>query len=244
MPSESSTSIIASHRDRTVVVTFWVLGVVAMIELAFAAVALAPRIAAGLKSPTQASSATMDTSNPLSNQLSATASQPASGIQNPITQSSPVQSMMGDATERPIRQLPSDAAAPQGASLQILNARLEGGEDGSKALQIAIKARPRENIDVPQVKVQVFFYDEENGELVPSKAQVTSKWMSTPVDWKGGEPELLEVRYILDSVDPETRFAGYVVALYYKGDRQDCRANPTKLEKLFEPKYFIGLDDQ
>jgi len=238
-----------------VVFAFWVLAAVAVIELAFAAVALAPRIAAGLKSPTQASSAmtipvatqqsaTTDTSNPLLPQQSSTTSPLASGPQNPVNPSSPVQNMLGDTTERPFRQPPSDAAAPQGASLQILNARLEGGEDGSKALQIAIKARPRENIDVPQVKVQVFFYDEENGELVQSKAQVTSKWMSTPVDWKGGEPELLEVRYIPDSADPETRFAGYVVALYYKGDRQDCRANPAKLEKLFEPKYFIGLDDQ
>ena len=244
MPSESSSSISAPHRDRTVVFAFWVLAAVAVIELAFAAVALAPRIAAGLKSPTQASSATTDATNPLLPQQSATASPLASGPQNPVNPSSPVQNMLGDTTERPFRQPPSDAAAPQGASLQILNARLEGGEDGSKALQIAIKARPRENIDVPQVKVQVFFYDEESGELVQSKAQVTSKWMSTPVDWKGGEPELLEVRYIPDSADPETRFAGYVVALYYKGDRQDCRANPAKLEKLFEPKYFIGLDDQ
>ena len=50
--------------------------------------------------------------------------------------------------------------------------------------------------------------------------------------------------YNPDTVDPDIHFAGYVVAVYYKGDRQDCRANPVKLEKLFEPKYFIGLDDQ
>ena len=222
MSSESSTGSLASHRNKTVAVAFWVLGAVAVIELAFAAIALAPRIAAGMKSSQQS----------------------PPGTQNPVNPSTPVQNVISEATDRPFRQPPSDASLPQGASLQILNARLQGRDDGAKTLQIAIKARPGESIDVPQVKVQVYFYDEENGEIVPSKAQVTSKWLSAPVDWKDGEPELLEVSYNPDTVDPDIHFAGYVVAVYYKGDRQDCRANPVKLEKLFEPKYFIGLDDQ
>jgi hypothetical protein len=120
---------------------------------------------------------------------------------------------------------------------------MEGSNDGSKTLQLAIKARTKVRIDVPQVKVQVFFYDEQGGEIFPSKAQVTSRWISTPVDWTDGQPELLEVRYLSDESDPGIRFAGYVVAIYYRGDLQDCRSEPARLRKLFEPKYFIGLDE-
>ena len=127
--------------------------------------------------------------------------------------------------------------------MEILNADIKGAEGGSKTLLLAIKSHSREPIEVPQVKVQVYFYDEQNGEIVPSKAQVTSRWLSAPVDWKNGKPELLEVRYLSDTADPDVRFAGYVVAIYYKGDLQDCRADPPKLKKLFEPKYFIGLDE-
>ena len=252
MFSEPSTSTYPPRRNRTVSVAFWVLGVVALIEIAFAAVALAPRLAAGMRSSLQASSgATSSTglANPAAG-LNAVNNTLAAAIQNssnPISPITPVQGMMSDTTERPFGKSFSESSSSQassGPSLQILNARLGGLDDGSKALQIAIKARSRETIDVPQVKVQVYFYDEENGEVVPSKAQVTSKWLSAPVDWKDGNPELLEVHYLPDSADPETHFAGYVVAVYYKGDRQDCRAAPARLEKLFEPKYFIGVDDQ
>jgi len=170
---------------------------------------------------------------------------PSSGIADATDQQavSPPVASATDATDRPFRQPPSDAASPDGAVIEILNADIKGTEGGSKTLQLAIKSRSREPIEVPQVKVQVYFYDEQGGEIVPSKAQVTSRWLSAPVDWKNGKPELLEVRYLSDSVDPDVRFAGYVVAIYYKGDLQDCRADPPKLRKLFEPKYFIGLDE-
>ena len=130
-----------------------------------------------------------------------------------------------------------------GTTLGIVSAKLEGSDEGSKKLLITIKSRPKEPIDVPQVKVQVYFYDEEGGDISPSKAQVTSSWMSSPVDWKDGEPELLEVRYLPETSDPEVRFAGYVVAIYYKGDLQDYRAEPSRLIKAFPLKYFIGLDE-
>jgi len=149
-----------------------------------------------------------------------------------------------ESTERPFRQPPSDAASPEGAVIEILTTDLKGADDGSKTLQLAIKSRSRDPIDVPQVKVQVYFYDDQNGEIFPSKAQVTSRWLSAPVNWQAGNPELLEVRYLSDTTDPDVRFAGYIVAIYYKGDLQDYRANPPKLKKLFEPRYFIGFDEQ
>jgi len=130
-----------------------------------------------------------------------------------------------------------------GPVLQILNARLEGSDAGSKKLQVTIKSLPKETIDVTQVKVQVYFYDEENGVVVPSKSQVTSSWTSSPVDWKNGEHELLEVRHLPESANPGIKFVGYLIAVYYKGDLQDCRADPPRLKKLFEPKYFIGSEE-
>jgi hypothetical protein len=127
--------------------------------------------------------------------------------------------------------------------LQILNTRMEGTDAGSKRLQVTIKSLPKETIEVPQVKVQVYFYDEENGKIFPSKGQINPSWTSPPVDWKNGEHELLEVRYIPETADPGIKFAGYLIAVYYKGDLQDCRADPPRLKKLFEPKYFIGSDE-
>ena len=128
----------------------------------------------------------------------------------------------------------------------IVSARLVTGEDGSKKLLIAIKSRTGDSIEVPQVKVQVYFYDQDgdSGDVFPSKAQVTSSWMSLPVSWKKkGEPELLQVSYLPEQTDTMPKFAGYVVAVYYKGDLQDYRSEPSNLQKKFPLKYFIGLDE-
>jgi len=147
---------------------------------------------------------------------------------------------LGDhSSERPPRQPPADAAANGEAALQIVNDTLQDAEDGSKKLQVAIKANPKEQIDSTQEKIQVYFYDQDGEEIVPSKAQVTSKWLN----WKSGEPQLVEVSYLPESVDPGIKFAGYVIAIYYKGDLQDCRSKPSRLQKQFEPKYYIGTDE-
>ena len=164
-------------------------------------------------------------------------------VKKPL-ESSPLNEILkAQATEKPFTPGTSDSMMPGAPVLQILNARLEGNEEGSKKLQVTIKSSPKETIDVPQVKVQVYFYDEDNGEIVPSKAQVTSSWTSPPVDWRNGEPELLEVRYLPESADPGMKFTGYLIAVYYKGDLQDCRSDPPRLKKLFEPKYYIGSDE-
>jgi hypothetical protein len=255
MSTELLTGNPGTRRDRSLVVAYWVLGIVAVLELLVGAVGLAPKVASTVRKA-QPVSETAATQGP---SLTAPA-QPRSALSNTVKtvaestapttpetadqQTVPLTSIPeSDSTDRPFRQPPSDAASPDGALIEILNADIKGTEGGSKTLQLAIKSRSRDPIDVPQVKVQVYFYDEQNGEIVPSKAQVTSRWLSAPVDWKNGKPELLEVRYLSDTADPDVRFAGYVVAIYYKGDLQDCRADPPKLKKLFEPKYFIGLDE-
>lgn len=235
----------ASKRNRTVVTACWILGAIAVIEILLAAIALAPRVANGIRTA-QNTPASNPSPLPVPAGMAPdqvrTAESPT-GSQAPV--STPIQEVSRETeTEKPpVKNRPDSGVAA--APLQILYAKLEPTEEGpNKVLRIAIKSNTREKIDVPQVKVQVYFYDEdENGEVVPSKAQVTSRWLSAPVDWLEGSPEILEVRYLSESADPGLRFAGYVVAVYYKGDRDDCRAEPAVLMKKFAPKYFIGLDE-
>ena len=249
MAADPSTGTRSSHRNRTVRAAIWVLAVVALIEVVLAAVALAPRLASEIRSGSAARADTnpATSSNPTPASGFGNAATPAPVIPAPPAkplESSPVKEMLGDSVaSRPFAPPASDSYMPGGPALQILNARLEGSDEGSKKLQITIKSSPKEMVDVPQVKVQVYFYDDDNGEIVPSKSQVTSSWLSPPVDWKNGEPELLEVRYLPESSDPGIKFAGYLIAVYYKGDLQDCRSEPVRLKKLFEPKYFIGTDE-
>jgi hypothetical protein len=238
MPQESTITAITSRRNTTVIAAWVVIGMSALLEIILSAVAMAPRVASAFRNsqPSQTLQAPGDP-------VTASPSPPQETMPFPP----PVQpigkaSLIRDA-DLPSRQPPADAAMPGGALLQIVSDRLESSGQGSKKLQVTIKGDKRQQIQVSEVKVQVYFYDEENGEIVPSKAQVTSSWLSLPVDWKKEIPELLEVNYLPDSVDENIRFAGYLVAIYYKGDLQDCRANPPRLKKLFEPKYFIGNDE-
>lgn len=251
MATESSTGTLAFKRNRTVVVACWVLGVIAVVEVVLAAIALAPRIATGIRPVGQTATAASPTTSPSQlpteekvepipvAQLSRTDSRPQG-----LTPT-PVRDALGENETAPsFRQPQSESRVNDSPTLQILYAKLEATEDGSKVLRVAIKSGMREKIDVPMVKVQVYFYDQdENGEVIPSKAQVTSKWMSAPVDWQEGKPEILEVRYISDSADPGLRFAGYVVAVYYNGDLQDSRPEPSRLIKLFPLKHFIATDE-
>lgn len=253
MPSELFTGTSGTRRDKSLIIAYWVLGIVAVAEVISAAVGLAPKVASNVRKslpatePTAVRQPALPTPapQPVAVKSKAETSTPEAAVAETADQPAPASPTAAglDSTDRPFRQPPSDAASPDGAVIEILNADIKGTEGGSKTLQLAIKSRSKAPVEVPQVKVQVYFYDEQNGEIVPSKAQVTSRWLSAPVDWKNGKPELLEVRYLSDTVDPDVRFAGYVVAIYYKGDLQDCRADPPKLKKLFEPKYFIGLDE-
>jgi hypothetical protein len=225
------------RRNTTIVVTIWVLALVAFLELVFAGIALTPRILATVR-------------NGQSTSLAATtpASQPAHTLPpqtTPALDGASLPDLNRDVTtpDTPLQPASTDSAQQGGSTLGIVSAKLDGSDEGSRKLLITIKANPKIPIDVPQVKVQVYFYDTDGTEITPSKAQVTSSWTSPPVDWKDGEPELLEVRYLPDSVDSDIKFAGYIVAIYYKGDLQDYRSEPSSLTKLFPLKYFIGTED-
>lgn len=243
MSAPPSNGIARPQRNRTIRAAIWTLAIVALIEVILAAIALAPRLASGMRQSTPQGADSV----PVLPVGFGTGATPAPVIPTPVAkplESSPVKEILNaQAPEKPFIPSSSESTMPSAPVLQILNARLEGNDEGSKKLQVTIKSSPKETIDVPQVKVQVYFYDEDNGEIIPSKSQVTSSWTSPPVDWKNGEPELLEVRYLPESADPSIRFAGYLIAVYYKGDLQDCRAEPLRLKKLFEPKYYIGSDE-
>lgn len=127
-----------------------------------------------------------------------------------------------------------------GASLSIIDVRHTHGSLGEQALKIAIKSQTQEPISIPDVKVQVYFYDQQGTEIVPSKAPVTSRWLRSPVQWKDREPEILEVIYQPESVSTELYYIGYIVAVYYKGELQSYRADPVNLTSRFPIKVFIG----
>ena len=228
--------------NRTVVAAIWVLALVAFFEVVLASIHFAPSVLTAIRNNAAASQANATPST-------ATAT-PAPSIQTPIAnplEHSPVKDILktsdASSTDVPFQPRSPDASLQGGNTLGIVSVKLDGSSDGPKKLVIAMKAHSKEAVDVPQVKVQVFFYDDDGNGIAPSKAQSVSKWLSSGTDWKDGEPELLEVRYLPDSADSEIKFAGYVVAIYYKGDLQDYRAEPSRLTKLFPLKYFIGTDE-
>ena len=258
MVANPSTGTSRSDRSATIRVVLWVLGAIALIELILAAIALAPRFVSGLRAgnssvqpqsqalsflpnnPASGQSALQTPAIPQTNQPASPPILPEHQIADSLPLNPALQRILSnDKAELPPRQPPADAAVNGEAALKIVNARLSDSEDGAKKLQVAIKGSSREQIDSSQEKVQVYFYDQDGDEIVPSKAQVTSKWLN----WQSGEPQLVEVTYLPESVDPGVKFAGYVIAVYYKGDLQDCRSQPARLQKLFEPKYYIGTDE-
>src|SRR5690606_36675414 len=103
-------------------------------------------------------------------------------------------------------------------------------------LRIPIEAKAGEAISVPDVVIQVFFYDRlSDGMLVETNADVNTTWLrrttpegeEAPVDWSTSAPEVLEVEYaqipppapVPGESNPHLHrnYFGYVVRVYYKG---------------------------
>lgn len=243
---DHSPSFQKPKRNSAVIAAVWILGIIAVLELIAASIALAPRILTAVRSgggngtPDVAASTTNPNPAVQGIPLPSNPPPPKSLHENEAnnpTHTENVPSLM------PFKPASSDSAAQGGSTLGIVSVKLDAISETSRKLVIAMKANPRESIDVPQVKVQVYFYDTDGTEITASKAQSISRWISSGTDWKNGEPELLEVRYLPDAADSQISFAGYVVAIYYKGDLQDYRAEPSNLTKLFPLKYFIGTDE-
>lgn len=148
-----------------------------------------------------------------------------------------------DALPKPEHALVEGSNPQPGASLSIIDIRHTRGDLGEQMLRIAIKSQSQEPISIPDIKVQVYFYDQQGSEIVPSKAPVTSRWVRSPVEWKDAEPEILEVTYQPDTVTADLYYVGYIVAVYYKGELQSYRADPVKLTTQFPIKVFIGSNE-
>ena len=243
MVPEHAPGLRTPRPNRIFIAAAWILGLVALIELGLATVALLPSLITAIHSK---ETFRISSSSAVAFQASdsSSAAIPAP-LEKPL-ETSPVKELLATRPQDAPFEPANSKEPVNGSPLGIVSARLVTGEDGSKKLLIAIKSRTGDSIEVPQVKVQVYFYDQDgdSGDVFPSKAQVTSSWMSLPVSWKKkGEPELLQVSYLPDQTDTMPKFAGYVVAVYYKGDLQDYRSEPSNLQKQFPLKYFIGLDE-
>lgn len=110
-------------------------------------------------------------------------------------------------------------------------------------LKIPLKARPNTRIEVSDVVIQVFFYDQtQDGSIVQTNANVASHWSTLPADWSDDEIEILEVEYTQPRPDKpnETRvYYGYVTRVYYKKELQDMRAEPVALLKKYPPPLTL-----
>lgn len=244
METPPSERLTASKHLRTLVKVCWVLGAIAFIESILTAVLLAPHFAGRIHNGQSTASTAPNQTLPVVIQSES----------KPLV-SPPVQDMTkGPQTEKPRGQNRPDSPV-SALPLQFLDAKLEPEKGSSnKVLRVAIKSHSGDKIDASEVKVQVYFYDEDkNGEIVPSQAKVTSRWLSKdgsvvqgfrPEDWAEGRVPLLEIRYLSELVDPGLRFAGYVVAVYYKGELNDCRAEPAQLMEKFQPPSYSGQKEK
>ncbi len=143
-----------------------------------------------------------------------------------------------------------DVGLQPGASLGIVDARLRDGKPGTKLLMLAVKSRPGSSINVQDVKIHVYFYEQtEDGEVVLTESKVVPQWLSPPVDWASNEPELLEVQYTMpesglpgsaaDHAASGRKFFGYIVGVYYNNELQDFRADPASVAKDFPLQLYL-----
>jgi hypothetical protein len=139
--------------------------------------------------------------------------------------------------EGPLSRLKPDATLGLGEVT-----RVDKPESGGTrfALRIPIKTARGQKINVADVDIQVFFYDEVDGKtIVQTDADLSYRWASLPIDWTAGEPETLEVEYSRQpplARGPKTErrdFFGYIIRLYHQGEVQDARAEPESLNAKF-----------
>ncbi len=137
-----------------------------------------------------------------------------------------------------------------GSSLGVVDLKVTDskgpGASALKNLRLAVKARPGEEIDARDVRINVTFYEMLNGEIVPTTSRVESSWFTMPVDWKDDGLEILEVKYEVPKMGPDggpaPKFYGYMVNIYNKGQLQETRADPVDLQELYPPPLNEGQE--
>jgi len=135
-----------------------------------------------------------------------------------------------------------------GSSLGIVDVRLRDVKMGVKGLKVAVKARPGSTINVKDVKILVFFYEQtEDGDVQLTESKVVPQWLSPPIDWAGNDFELLEIQYSMPDGTADgagRKYFGYVVGIYYNNELQDFRADPGKLAKDFPLPLYLKKDNE
>ena len=127
-----------------------------------------------------------------------------------------------------------------GSTLGVVDLTVkEAADKSTKDLRLAVKARPGETIDGRDVRINVTFYEMQDGEPVPTTSRVQSMWFTTPVDWKDEGIEILEVKYEVPRIGadggPPSQYYGYMINIYHRGQLQETRADPVDLQELFPP---------
>ena len=104
------------------------------------------------------------------------------------------------------------------------------------SLKIGVKPRP-ETPNGHVVRIIVSFYDvTKDNKMKSTDARVGYDWLTATNDWADATPKFLVATYVRPktqkpSVDGR-RYGGFVVRVYFDGQLQDSRANPTDLLTL------------
>jgi len=112
-------------------------------------------------------------------------------------------------------------------------------------LKIPVKRRPDGKINVSNVVIQVFFYDQLGDDsIVRTNANVSSHWSTLPADWVADDIEILEVDYTQAPPEPgkieqNRHYYGYIVCVYYNKELQDQAADPQDLIKTYPPPLTL-----
>jgi len=131
-----------------------------------------------------------------------------------------------------------------GAEIGVISAKWQPDADAAKkTLRIAIKTRPAVEVEPQQVTVAAYIYEKDaSGDIVvveQDEKRVFTKWLSPTPSWANGQPELLDIDYIVPQGNSGKKLLGYTVAIYYNNALQDVSASPEVLLQQFPPKLSI-----
>ncbi|GAB4240118.1 MAG: hypothetical protein OHK005_02050 [Candidatus Methylacidiphilales bacterium] len=90
-------------------------------------------------------------------------------------------------------------------------------------------------VDASKLRVQVFVYDQiGGGRLEPAKIEAT--FLSGQPDFNRPEGETLRTTYRTNPDEPERKYYGYIVRVFYDNQLQYQRAEPRSLLELFSTR--------
>ncbi len=158
---------------------------------------------------------------------------------------------VGDETaldERSVAETADQYLAPfrENALVRIdgITAEERLNEDGATSVDMIIPLRAAGgalDLEIRDVKIQVYFYDLlDDQNVVLTNAVVSSEWQTPPPDWRDDGVERLIVSYQQTPLELSTEdnrerreYLGYIVRIYYKGQLQDAASEPSRLMELY-----------